>query len=150
MNFGKCKNGADGLQSYCRPCHDEYMRDYRPVNRVRIRANDKRWRDADLERTHATYRKWDLQTSFGISPEEYEEMLEAQDGVCVICGTEPGSPRAYGRRLAVDHEHQTGKVRRLLCGTCNRALGMMAENVDWLQRAVRYLEEVKDAVYNPV
>ena len=60
-----------------------------------------------------------LQSDFGINLEEYEAMLQQQNGVCAICG----NLCASGRRLAVDHDHATGKVRVLLCSYCNRRLG---------------------------
>ena len=59
---------------------------------------------------------------YGISIEEYESMLESQSGLCAICA-EPG------QKLFVDHNHQTGKVRGLLCPSCNGALGMVREDL---------------------
>jgi hypothetical protein len=59
------------------------------------------------------YYKW-IEKAYGITGAEYESMLEAQDGACAICRRRPRA-----RRLAVDHDHNTGKVRGLLCFTCN-------------------------------
>ena len=77
-----------------------------------------------------------LKHKYGITGEQYAEMLEAQGGVCAICGRECQSRN----RLAVDHCHETGKVRGLLCAHCNRALGMLGDSVNVLTAAVRYLE----------
>ena len=78
-------------------------------------------------------RNWNL-AQFGITIEQYDKMLAAQDGVCAICAGECGS----GRRLAVDHDHGTGRVRALLCVRCNRQLGLFEAFRD---RATAYLAE---------
>lgn len=68
-------------------------------------------------------------------------MLKAQQYVCLIClGAD-----ATGRRLAVDHDHTTGKVRGLLCGACNTALGKMRDSPEQLRRAADYLERASHA-----
>ena len=86
----------------------------------------------------------DLRRFYGITVEEYNARLEAQGGVCAICGSPPGV-----RRLAVDHDHHTGAIRGLLCsGTCNPALGYLRDSPKLLRRAAEYLEasrEVKAA-----
>lgn len=63
----------------------------------------------------------------------YDSMLQCQNGVCSICGNPPGV-----RRLAVDHCHETGKVRGLLCVSCNLQLGVI-ENQEWIVKAMEYL-----------
>ena len=68
----------------------------------------------------ALLRRRSLLATFGITPEQYDEMLLAQGGGCAICGR--ACPT--GRALAVDHDHETGIVRALLCVTCNRHLGI--------------------------
>lgn len=68
-----------------------------------------------------------------LSPDEYEALLEAQGGVCAICGNPPAK-----RRLSVDHDHATGKVRGLLCFRCNRAL-LVYLKADWYLSAFAYL-----------
>lgn len=64
-------------------------------------------------------------------------MLEAQEGVCAICGKPETKPNA--KYLAVDHNHETGVIRGLLCNNCNRALGLLGDNVETLQNAINYL-----------
>lgn len=77
---------------------------------------------------------------FGITAAEHQKMFEAQGGVCAICG-EPESETRGGvtKRLAVDHDHKTGKVRALLCGRCNRLLHAL-ERDGWLKLAKKYLK----------
>jgi hypothetical protein len=76
-----------------------------------------------------------LRERYGITLEEYDEMSEAQGGVCAACGKTNGS-----KLLAVDHDHKTSEVRGLLCNNCNTALGRVDDNIDTLMALVRYLE----------
>ena len=71
----------------------------------------------------------------GITDEGYQALLEAQGGKCAICGN---PPKEGGRRLHVDHNHRTGKVRGLLCFRCNRALPTYATS-EWLEAARLYV-----------
>lgn len=80
---------------------------------------------------------WRLKSVYGITVEQYNEMLNEQGGCCAICGT--NEPTGYNWH--VDHNHDTGKVRALLCSQCNQAIGMMKEDVSILRRAIEYLEK---------
>lgn len=79
----------------------------------------------------------DLQTTYGINLATYNTMLVEQGCRCKICQKPQGDLK---RALCVDHDHNTGKVRGLLCDTCNRSLGLLKDNVNILERAVKYLE----------
>lgn len=72
----------------------------------------------------------------GLTVEQYAEMLAAQGGRCAICGK---TPEAQGYRLAIDHDHETGENRGLLCWACNSGLGKLGDNVEGLEAALRYL-----------
>jgi hypothetical protein len=74
---------------------------------------------------------------YGLTGEKYWELYEFQGGVCAIC------KRAKGirRRLAVDHDHKTGAVRGLLCGTCNKILGHLRDDPDLAAGIAAYLVE---------
>ena len=78
-----------------------------------------------------------LQRLYGITAKDYDRLLAKQRGGCAICRR----PCTSGRRLAVDHDHQTGKVRGLLCGKCNVAVGLMADDISRFVAAARYLHE---------
>ena len=78
-----------------------------------------------------------LQRAFGMSLEDYSEKLEAQGGVCGICGSHP--PENRKKYLAVDHCHESGEIRGLLCDNCNRGLGLLGDNISSLQKAIEYL-----------
>lgn len=73
---------------------------------------------------------------FGLTPEDYQEMLAQQNNVCAICGR-----RDRNKSLAVDHNHTTGKVRGLLCGRCNTGLGQFQDDIRLLASAIVYLED---------
>ena len=92
---------------------------------------------ADYEGTRAKERMHNLKRMFGMSLEEYDEKLKAQNGVCAICG---GLCKS-GKRLAVDHNHTTGKIRDLLCGNCNGGLGKFLDNPELLELAADYLRK---------
>lgn len=79
-------------------------------------------------------RRGALKQKYGLSIEDYEAKLAAQSGVCAICGN---PPKRY--RLAVDHNHRTGKIRALLCGPCNLKIGVI-ENESFVDKAKTYLE----------
>lgn len=70
----------------------------------------------------------------GLSPADYQAMLDEQGGVCAICGDPPGV-----QALAVDHDHATGYVRGLLCTNCNHLLGKAKDNRTVLEAAIAYL-----------
>jgi recombination endonuclease VII len=87
-------------------------------------------------RADAAQHRYNLKKKYGLTPEAYQDLLQAQGGVCLICHQPPRK-----RRLAVDHDHKTKQVRGLLCSRCNYALGRFYERSDWLQRAADYLRQ---------
>jgi len=91
-------------------------------------------------------------SNYGISKDEYFQMLDKQDGVCAICKREERTRDSASnnlRSLAVDHCHDTGNVRGLLCRSCNTGLGFFEDNSDLLNRAIQYLENtVEPQVHN--
>ncbi len=79
----------------------------------------------------------ELQREFGITLEEYNRLLEQQNGKCACCGrSTPGNRR---ERFAVDHCHTTGRVRGLLCFHCNTGIGHLNEDIELFRRAIDYL-----------
>lgn len=114
-NYRKCRC------EICTQAWTDYRREWRRKNR-----------DSEYEKE----RRYRLQRVYGISLDEYTALLEQQNGMCAICET-PESDRA----LAVDHSHETGEVRGLLCKSCNRALGMFRDDPSLLKKALLYLGE---------
>lgn len=87
------------------------------------------------------YRKSMLLKKFGISKDDYEKMHRSQNGLCAIC-SRPETRTRKGRLLfmAVDHHHESGKVRDLLCSACNVLIGYAKEDVGVLESAISYLK----------
>jgi hypothetical protein len=78
-------------------------------------------------------------SQYGFTPEEYDEMFAAQEGKCAICKRVPSGNGVDRHNLVVDHDHDTGKVRSLLCDFCNRGLGIFRDSPDDLIAAAAYL-----------
>ena len=79
-----------------------------------------------------------LLRNYGITNIIYEKMLEDQQFCCAGCGKHQNQ---LEKKLNVDHCHETGLVRGLLCGNCNRALGLLKDNVQTLTMLIEYLEQ---------
>lgn len=102
---------------------------------------------AEWHRTHTDrYRVRNWVQQYGITPTEYKQMLEGQDGVCAICFNGNRS----GKLLAVDHDHITGAIRGLLCSACNAGVGMFKDDERLMLSAVRYLKQYKSVPLVPV
>jgi hypothetical protein len=109
-------------------------------NQVRIRAEA-----AAYQRAHPasaeTNRRRHLRKAFGLTPEDYDAILAAQGGVCAVCRRPETSRNRTGavRRLAVDHDHATGRIRGLTCLACNRTIGYARDDPTVLDAAATYL-----------
>lgn len=106
---------STGVQSYCKEC----MKDYARENRRQTKNTS-------------------LSHKFGISIEEYDLLLDAQNFECAICTIDMDDVQ---KEFAVDHDHATGKIRGLLCERCNHGLGHFKDDIVRLQAAIDYLKE---------
>jgi hypothetical protein len=114
------------------------QRRYRENNREKKRQSGRDWyrkQGLDVKR-RMLLKKW-----YGITIEDYADLLEKQNGLCAICGENRNPVHKNGTEwsLCVDHNHDTGKVRGLLCGKCNTAIGMMDDRLDLVLKAADYL-----------
>lgn len=91
------------------------------------------------EQRSAIHRRDNLQRKFGITPEEYDEIFDAQNGKCLICGREMKRATRYKDAGVVDHDHVTGKIRGILHNNCNRALGLLGDDLNTILGAFIYL-----------
>jgi len=82
-----------------------------------------------------------LRDKYGITLNDYEAMWIAQGGRCGICGLYESVAATTYKNLVVDHDHDTGKVRGLLCDLCNKGLGQFKDDINRVRRALTYLEE---------
>ncbi len=74
---------------------------------------------------------------YGITKEQFNDMIDNQNNQCAICNKELSS------EIHIDHDHATGKVRGILCGKCNKGLGQFDDNVEFLRNAINYLDNGK-------
>ena len=119
--FNEDRYKPDGHRGYCKPCEADRRRDYVARNRERVRAAARARR---------------LRILYGLTPEDFDAMLAAQGARCAICpATEPGGSGTW----AVDHCHETGRVRGILCHRCNRAIGRLGDDPARLRDAAAYL-----------
>ena len=102
-----------------KPDRKQKMREYYQANKQRAKI---RW----------------LKNVYGITPEDYWKMLKDQNFSCKVCNSHMSN---HAKGLHIDHNHETGKVRGLLCKGCNIALGEIKENKDTLAKLITYLEE---------
>lgn len=115
------KHLARGL---CKPCYDaQYHKEHREQHNTKARE----WAARNPERRLAIRRRY----HYGIEPDVVQARLNAQDGLCKICRIAPA--------VHLDHNHKTGQTRGLLCGNCNRGLGLFKEDVEILNNAIFYL-----------
>lgn len=83
-----------------------------------------------------------FERDYGITIEEYDALWLAQEGLCAICRQpETATRKGKAKALAVDHDHQTGQVRSLLCSRCNVAIGYLNDDPDLMRAAAVYIEE---------
>jgi hypothetical protein len=116
-------------------------------------AKSKEDREKNPERSMVKMQRAKLKEAFGLTIEQFEEIEASQGGVCAICRLPEKagrrSPASVGpfakfkRRLCVDHDHDTGKIRGLLCAHCNTGLGHFGDSIETLSAAIQYLRERK-------
>lgn len=127
-DFHRNRANKDGRANRCKACHKLW---YDATDQV---GKSKQWHDANPKSRRNAHLKY----QFGISQADYESMLLAQNGVCAICeAPEPGGGAAC---FHVDHDHETGRIRKLLCNRCNLGIGYFRDNPNLLRTAATYLE----------
>jgi len=109
----------------------ERARRWAKENPARYAAIQERYKQSGAKAKSS--RKSHLKRKYGLTEAQYDAMLASQGGLCAICRVRPAAH--------VDHDHETGRVRSLLCFNCNGALGHMLDNPGWLMAAMEYLEQ---------
>ena len=168
--FNKNKARKDGVDTYCKSCHHsvrmerlknnpisrqkhnqsaaKYREDnkekvkeknrlYRINNPEKVKLAKERWIANNLDTYKQTCRKNKLKRLYGLSIEQYEQMLLLQNGLCLLC---------INPAEVVDHCHNTNKVRGLLCHACNKGLGHFKDNIETLEKAIKYLNQSTNVV----
>src|SRR5271156_5229416 len=125
-NYYKHNTNKDGHFSSCRECNRIRLTNYRKY--YYGTESSKNWRNKNKVKITNDRMKKD----YGITLEEYDKMLKDQNNLCLICENPETSINPYNKkivRLSIDHCHKTGKIRGLLCGNCNRLIGLAKEDV---------------------
>jgi hypothetical protein len=133
----------------CRICRAAYKKAHRPKyselteeQKQKRRAATENWRLRNPEVAFEKARNKEYKKKYGITLEQYNELLVNQNNGCAICA----KPCATGNNLAVDHDHETGKVRALLCKNCNTAIGLLGEDTDRMTKAIEYLKSHSERI----
>ena len=151
--FPKKANGKYGVASICLVCQRNWMSEYYKTPGAKIKQ---RTRDAkkflknieslsEKEKRRRYNKNLSLKHLYGITLSEYEGMLIEQKFKCAICGTKvseiPYNDHSTKRKdtLYVDHNHKTGEIRGLLCGSCNGGIGQLGDSISILRKAIKYL-----------
>lgn len=134
--FGLDKRMRLGRKSYCYDCDaaDRRARYAADIEASRAKSRDRSRRTRTPEQTRMRH----LKNMYGLSVEQYEQMLDQQGGRCAICHTT--SPGGRGN-WHVDHCHDTGRVRALLCAGCNVGIAQLGHHPNRLRAAAAYLEQ---------
>jgi hypothetical protein len=128
----------------------EHAKKSRIKNRTKILARQKIWTENNKERHSEQAKIWygenkertrgnQLKLHYGISFNEYEELLKKQNNECAICGGPSGK-----RSFSVDHDHINGKVRGLLCRGCNVGIGNLNDDPELLEKAIIYIKKFRE------
>ncbi len=125
-----------GYRPTCRACCnvDQREKHTKPEVKAKRLAATRTWTAANAERSRLSHENSRLKRAYGISLEDYTAMLLKQGGVCAIC-----EGACTSGRLSVDHCHNTGRVRGLLCRTCNTAIGLLDDSPTLVAVALKYL-----------
>lgn len=122
-------------EARCKECVSELRKEKYKENRQQVIARVRKYRTENPEKI----RDLKLRQAYKITAEEYDKKHNQQNGVCAACG-KPEKTVWRGRvvRLAVDHNHQTGQIRGLLCMFCNRALGLLMDDIKIISGLLKY------------
>lgn len=146
--FADNRSKKDGKDEYCKACRNEYRTQYRlghPLDAEAVKQSGKRYYQKHRNQIlRGCKRRWrdrgresHLQQKFGIGEREYKQLLKLQGGLCALCG------RKSRAKLVVDHDHSTGRIRKLLCHSCNLGLGLLGDSPDRLRAGADYIENYR-------
>lgn len=121
--FNVHPTATDGRRNTCKRCQAIYSSNHHKKKKESLREHNLK--------------------KHGLTHDEYLQMLESQNGRCMICKSTKPSSSKFFKNFAVDHCHKTNKVRALLCHHCNTALGSFRDDVNLLRKAIVYLESFK-------
>jgi hypothetical protein len=136
-------------QHRCKECQRAYQKEWQAKNKAHRAEYQRGHYRKHLEKyreSHAQYYQdnkgaiasSDRKRRYGMTDEQFQQLLERQGGCCAICGTNDPSG-GHGNNFHVDHDHSTGAIRGLLCHHCNHGLGKFKDSPELLHKAMSYL-----------
>lgn len=127
---GKYPSGKDKIRGDCKSCASKNTAYWRNKNRAHYNEYMAEYRTKNPDKIRLT----EIKRDYGLSAEQFMNLVNSQNNLCKICGRGPSGKRP----LAIDHHHGTGKVRGLLCYRCNTAISIL-DDKDHLEKALAYL-----------
>jgi hypothetical protein len=132
--FAADRSRFDGLQTYCKTCNSIKHKKHRDANPEKYKTGIVRVKKYNSKQEAS--RAYSLSSKYGITIQDYEDMLLKQNYKCAICEKEFISRK----KTYIDHCHSKGHVRGLLCQNCNIALGHIKDNITTLNSMIKYLQ----------
>lgn len=127
------KNTKDKFQSSCKTCALQLQKKWYEQNP----SKNREWCKQYYSKNKHKWRERSYKNKYGLTIEEVNEMLLSQNNQCPICQ----SAFKKTKYMNIDHNHQTGKMRQILCSKCNTAIGLLDENIERFRRAIDYLHK---------
>jgi hypothetical protein len=141
-NLDKIKEYGQDYRTFTKEEKKEYDKKYRQENGDKLKVVKKRQYD------YSKYRQNVLKRKYNITLDDYNKMLQEQDGKCWTCSVKAEDTKS--KVLVVDHNHLTGEVRGLLCNFCNTAIGLLKESQETIEKVSKYLHEKGSCVLKEV
>lgn len=124
----------------------EKQKAYYEANKIHIIERNTKWAKANQARKNKNQRNWrinnpdkhwnnHIKSFYGITLDQYNQMLKDQNNCCYIC------KKQFNKKPCIDHNHKTGKVRKLLCYGCNNSIGLLKEDINLFLQCIQYLKE---------
>lgn len=153
--FYNTKSYPDGKSIRCKTCCNNSVRAWQQTHREKRKSWMRNWSEKNREKIRRQSRKNRRLREYGITDEQYIAMWESQKGRCAICKCKLRSEEDHvlgknksAKNQHVDHCHNSGKTREILCPRCNHVLGLIEDNVELMATMISYLNKHKKD--NPV
>ena len=145
LHCGKCGELKydNGTKLVCRSCNRKRVSQWAKENPHLANAGNRRHRARHLEKVQKASRASKIRMQYGLEPEDYDRMFVEQGGVCAICKQPETRRHRDGTpwNMPIDHDHVTGEVRGLLCGSCNSGIANFRDSTERLAAAIDYLNQ---------
>jgi len=130
--FHKTKIGKYGVKSVCKKCVSKWNKEYYQRPEIKLKIRRYQQRPEVRRKRNIRKREYKMLKVYNITQSEFDEIIINQHGKCAIC-------QKQLIKACIDHCHKTSKVRGILCRNCNLGLGLLEDNVEILQSAIKYL-----------